>query len=276
MSDLNDRGLVYRVAPSDTLQGAVLARAIRQEIGAGQTVSLAGRDDAFGRGILPAVQRGLAAGGMRTMGPLYFDPNAASYDSEADDVVRGNPDAYVIIDFPQTYGKIGAALLRTGRFNGTKLFVAGAWPASIPSFVPRAALEGGRGTRPAAPEDTAVWNAFDAMFKRNPGAPNRQPSDQNTFDATMLCFLAAVAGNSDKPADIAKNLQRVSAAPGRTYSYLQLGAAIRALRAGKDINYVGVGGQDDFDSKGDLRSGTYAFYKFINGDQQTLRTMNAP
>ena len=210
------------------------------------------------------------------MGPLYFDPNAASYDSEADDVVRGNPDAYVIIDFPQTYGKIGAALLRTGRFNGTKLFrsrCVGRLRSLPSSLVPHL-----RGV-----------GVHDQPLLRAPrsGTPSTQcssgtrvrpignPRDQNTFDATMLCFLAAVAGNSDKPADIAKNLQRVSAAPGRTYSYLQLGAAIRVLRAGKDINYVGVGGQDDFDSKGDLGSGTYAFYKFINGDQQTLRTMNA-
>ena len=91
----------------------------------------------------------------------------------------------------------------------------------------------------------------------------------------MLCFLAALAGNSSKPADIAKNLQRVSAAPGKTYSYLQLGEAIRAVRAGKDINYVGVGGQDDFDSKGDLRGGTYAVFRFVNGEQQTVRTVVA-
>jgi hypothetical protein len=91
----------------------------------------------------------------------------------------------------------------------------------------------------------------------------------------MLCILASIAGNSSRPSDIARNLQRVSSAPGKNYTYLQLGAAIRDLRAGKDINYVGVAGQVDFNAKGDIRSGTYAVYKFVNGDQQTLRTVDA-
>jgi branched-chain amino acid transport system substrate-binding protein len=275
VTELDDRGLVFRVAPSDTLQGAVLASVIASDLGRGATVALAGRDDAFGRGILPAVEKGLIRAGLKTTGPTYFDPAATSYDSEAAQIVRPNPDAYVVIDFPQTYGKIGAALLRTGRFRANRVYVAGSWPATIPSFVPEQALEGARGTRPGAAENTKVWAAFDALFKRTRGTTTRASSDQNTFDATMLCILSAIAGKSSKGTDIAKNLQRVSAAPGRTYSYLNLAAAIKALRAGKDINYVGVGGGDDLDANGDVKSSNYVVYRFVNGNQETVRTVRA-
>ena len=47
----------------------------------------------------------------------------------------GGSDAYVILDFPANYAKIGSALLRTGKFNGRKLFVAGGWPSTIPDFI---------------------------------------------------------------------------------------------------------------------------------------------
>ena len=58
----------------------------------------------------------------------------------------------------------------------------------------------------------------------------------------MICILAAVAANSGKGSDIVKQIQRVASIPGRTYTYLNLAAAIRAIKAGKDINYEGVGG----------------------------------
>ena len=57
----------------------------------------------------------------------------------------------------------------------------------------------------------------------------------------MICILAAVAANSGRGSDIVKQIPRVASAPGRTYTYLNLAGAIRAIKAGKDINYEGVG-----------------------------------
>ena len=115
-------------------------------MGRGRRSRSPGRNDAFGTGLLPMLKTKLEKLGMKTQGPLLYDPTAASYNSEAGDIVKGNPDAYVILDFPANYAKIGSALLRTGRFNGRKLFVAGGWPSTIPSFIPTASLEGARGT----------------------------------------------------------------------------------------------------------------------------------
>ncbi|HET8699689.1 MAG TPA: hypothetical protein VFO94_19555, partial [Gammaproteobacteria bacterium] len=118
----------------------------------------------FGTGLLPILKSALEKIGMKTQGPLLYDPTAASYNSEADDIVKGNPDAYVILDFPANYAKIGSALLRTGRFNGRKLFVAGGWPSTIPSFIPTASLEGARGTVAGSRTGTKAAEAFDKLF----------------------------------------------------------------------------------------------------------------
>ena len=56
LTDLKDNGYYFRTMPSDTLQAPILARLIRQELGAGQTISLAGRNDAFGTGLLPPLK----------------------------------------------------------------------------------------------------------------------------------------------------------------------------------------------------------------------------
>ena len=169
LTDLKDDGYYFRTMPSDTLQAPILARLIKEELGAGKTISLAGRNDAFGTGLLPILKTALEKIGMKTQGPLLYDPTAASYNSEADDIVKGNPDAYVILDFPANYAKIGSALLRTGRFNGRKLFVAGGWPSTIPSFIPTASLEGARGTVAGSRTGTKAAEAFDKLFASKPG-----------------------------------------------------------------------------------------------------------
>jgi len=272
ITTLNDKGLVFRIAPSDVLQGPVLAAAMRKEIGRGKTVSFAARNDAFGSGLIrstAAAWRKL--GGKQTHSPLLYDPGAANYDSEAQQIVAGNPDAWVILDFPQTYAKVGAALLRTGKFSASRLFIGGGQPAVIPSFVPRASMESARGTRPAVPLGSKLTNAYDAQFARFSGNAQRQSLDVNEFDSAMTCILAAIAAKSNKGSAIAKQLRRISGPPGKKYTYLQLAQAIKALRAGKDINYEGIAGPIDWDKSGDPAAATYDFYKYVNGTLTTQR-----
>ena len=273
LTDLKDDGYYFRTMPSDTLQAPILARLIKEELGVGKTISLAGRNDAFGTGLLPILKTALDKIGMKTQGPLLYDPTAASYNSEADDIVKGNPDAYVILDFPANYAKIGAALLRTGKFNGRKLFVAGGWPSTIPSFIPTASLEGARGTVAGSRTGTKAAEAFDKLFASKPGTKDRQTLDSNNFDGAMVCILAAVAANSGKGSEIVKQIPRVASAPGRTYTYLNLAAAIRAIKAGKDINYDGVGGPVDFDQNGDLKAALYNVFTYKDGKQDVLRQL---
>jgi len=271
LTDLKDNGYFFRVMPSDTLQAPVLARAIQQEMGRGSLISLAGRNDAFGTGLLPRLKTNLERLGMRVQGPLLYDPTAASYNSEAGDVVRNNPDAYVILDFPGNYAKIGSALLRTGRFNGNKLFVAGGWPATIPSFIPEASLEGARGTSAGSPLGTKAATAFHKLYTTSPGLKDRQTLELNNFDGAMMCILASLAAKSGKGSEIVKQITRVSSPPGRTYTYLNLAQAIRDVRAGKDINYEGVGGSADLDANGDLKAAIYNVFTYKDGKQTVLR-----
>jgi ABC-type branched-subunit amino acid transport system substrate-binding protein len=273
LTTLQDNGYFFRVMPSDLLQAPILAKVIAQELGRGKTVSLAGRNDAFGTGLLPPLKTQLQRAGVEVQGPLFFDPTAASYNSEASDIVRGNPDAYVILDFPANYNKVAAALLRTGRFNGSKLFVAGGWPATIPSFIPANSLEGARGTSAGSPLGTRAAEAFDALYKQAPGTKDRQTLELNNFDGAMICILASIAAKSGKGSDIVKQIPRVSSPPGRTYSFVNLTQAIRDLRAGKDINYEGAGGSADFDRNGDLRAAIYNVFKYENGRQVVVRQL---
>jgi hypothetical protein len=151
------------------------------------------------------------------------------------------------------------------------MFVGGGQPSTIPSFVPTASMQGARGTRPAVPLGTSLTNAYDAMYAAAPGTKDRQSLDVNNFDAAMTCILASIAANSSNGQKIAAQLRRISGPPGTKYTFQQLPAAIKALRAGKDINYEGIAGSIDWDANGDPASATYDFYKYINSTLTVIR-----
>jgi len=269
---LEDDGYVFRTAPSDNLQGVALADTVEEELGGTDfTVSLAARNDAYGEGFINRFQEAWEERGGSTTGPVLFDPQQPSYNSEAGQIVADQPDAYVIIDFPDTYARMGAALARTGDFDASALFTADGLAADeVPEGVPNQAIVGAKGTRPGTPETGEVVDAFAQLFEEA-GGPARGTFDAQNFDAAMLCFLGAVAAGSSEGADIQGALTDVSGPPGDKYTYLELADAIRALQEGEDIDFDGVTGPIDFDENGDPTTATYEVWTY--GDDGQLEVM---
>lgn len=266
ITTLEDEGFVFRTAPSDNLQGETLADIVEQELGGtNKTISVAGRNDAYGQGLANSFRRAWEAkGGRLTGGPVLYDPEQPSYKSEAERIVAGNPDGYVIVDFPDTYARMGTALARTENFDAGKLFVTdGLAGEELPGNIPAEALDGARGTRPGTPEEGDVPRAFDRLYRRSDLPPKaRQTFDAQNFDATMLCFLGAVAAGSKEGEAIQGRIRDVSAPPGRAVTFEDLGDAIKALREGQDIDYQGASGAIDLDGQGDPTAATYEVFEY--------------
>jgi ABC-type branched-subunit amino acid transport system substrate-binding protein len=192
---------------------------------------------------------------------VIWDPSAPSYNSEAQDMVSGNPDAWLIADFPATYQKVAPALVRTGRWSARRTFFSdGLASVSLPRDVGAAATEGMRGTAPGTAESGALPQAFTKLYlSSRPTAVKRQTFDAQAFDATVLCYLAAVAaGKADR-------IREVSGPPGTKYTWQQLPEAIKALQDGRDIDYEGASGPIDLDRHGDPTEGVYDVLEFRNG-----------
>jgi ABC-type branched-subunit amino acid transport system substrate-binding protein len=266
VTTLDDGGTVFRTVPPNRLQSLALVDAVKRGLGSaqGKTVSFAYQNSPYGEDFVNAFSSAWKEQGGNIQGPIGYDPSQSSYDAEAAKIVEGDPDAYVIVDYPDTYAKVGAALLRTGHFDAGKLFVPTtlALP-TVPDDIPAKALDGARGVRVGSPSDTPQAKAFDKLFS-DAGA-ERGSLDSNAFDAGILCFLAAVAAGSDDPGDLAKQLPAVAGPPGRKLTYLELPEAVRALRAGEDIDYEGVSGPIDFDQHGDPNSQLFDFYAYADG-----------
>ena len=266
ITTLVDENLVFRTAPSNTLQGEALAEIVEQELGGVEkAVVVAGRNDAYGQGIAQSFRRAWEAkGGRLASGPVLYDPKQPDLKEEAERIVAPDSEAFVIADFPETYERLGRELVATRKFDAGKLFVTdGLAGERLTDTVPRDALAGAQGTRPGTPEEGETPKAFNRRYTQaDKPPPTRQTFDAQNFDATMLCFLAAVAAGSSEGSAIQSKLRDVSGPPGRPVSFEDLDEAVRLLRRGEDIDYQGASGPINFDVQGDPTIGTYEVFEY--------------
>jgi branched-chain amino acid transport system substrate-binding protein len=274
ITDLNDDGLVNRTSPPDSFQGPTLANAIAASLGGaqGKTVNIGARNDAYGTGLTQTFGDAWKNLGGTIGQQVIYDPEQPSYDSEAGQITSGSPDATVIIDFPETFVKVAPALERTGNWDPTKAWgTDGLASSSLTDDVPANIVEGFRGTAPGSPDKGEASTAFDQLYtSSDPKDVDRQTFDAQQFDATILCYLAAVAAGSTDGKDMANHLTDVSAPPGTPFSWEQLPEAIKALQNGDDIDYQGASGAIDMDDAGDATAGVYDIYQFKGGNLDTI------
>ena len=228
-------------------------------------VSIGGRNDPYGEGIVTEFQLAWEAQGGTVTGPVLWDPELSSYNSEADQIVAESPDLYMLIDFEEPWNKMGPALTRTGDYDAANLWTADglAFEDGIPDSIPVDTLAGASGTRPSTPADSDTAKSFDELYASSSEQPKERNSfDSQNFDAATLCVLAAVAAGSSEATDIQAQIQAVSGPPGDQYDYTQLSDAITALQAGEDIDYQGVSGPGDLDDNGDPTLGYYETYEY--------------
>jgi branched-chain amino acid transport system substrate-binding protein len=264
ITGLEDDGLVNRTAPPDSFQGPALADAIEQDLGGaeGMTVNIGARNDAYGTGLADTFAQAWRDKGGEIGQRVIYDPEQPSYNSEAGQLVRGNPDAWVIIDFPETFSKVGPALVRTGQWDPAKSWVTdGLRSGSLPEDVGQQATEGLRGTAPGVPDESGAATAFEELFTEAPG-PSRQTFDAQNFDAVVLCYLSAVAAGSSEGTEMAAQVQAVSGPPGTKYTWEQLPQAVDDLQNGADIDYQGASGAIDLDEDGNPTAGVYDIFRY--------------
>lgn len=264
ITELDDDGLVFRTPPSDAIQGRVIAQLIAREIGADATLNTGGRNDSYGTALVEEFSNAWEAGGGTIAKNVPYDPQAASLNSEAQQLASGNPDGWMIIDYAADWAKMGPALVRTGDWDPAKTFTGdGLKSSSLPQDIGQPATEGMRATAPTS-ADAPAGPAFDALWAAEVGE-DRQTYDAQNFDAVVLIALAAAAGGSSDSATIAENLQAVSGPPGEKYTFEQLEEAIQAASNGDDIDYEGASGPIDFDDAGDPSSASYGTWSYQDG-----------
>lgn len=99
-SDYPDKGLYFRLGPSDILQGQVLAEVVAEDGNA--SLVILNFDDDYGNGLAEDLAASFEAGGGEVIDTITYDPQAQTFDAEVGQALEADADAVALIGFDET------------------------------------------------------------------------------------------------------------------------------------------------------------------------------
>jgi branched-chain amino acid transport system substrate-binding protein len=236
----------------------------------GKSVNIGAFKSLYGKSLAAAFTSAWKKLGGTVGATVVWEANLPSYEKEAKELIARKPAAWVFFDFVDTYIKVAPALFRTHRWKASRTFVSDALASATLPQSGREITEGVRGVAPSAPVTTPLGRAFDKLYKSAPGPKYRQTFDAQNFDAVVLCYLSSVAAGSTNGRAMSKWVRKVSAPPGKKYTWRQLPQAVLALQGGNDIDYEGASGPINIEpvdspTGGNPTVGTYDLFRYRKG-----------
>lgn len=266
-------GLYFRTAPTDALQGPVLAELI---VGDGNTnPAILARSDDYGQGLLDATVAELEAQGATVAEAITYDPEAANFEAEVNQVAQSGADSVALIAFDEG-AQILASLIEAG-LGPQNISVYGAdglasgdlWQDVNPND--ESVLEGMKGTRPAAAAD----EGFIQRFQEETGLEDTTYA-ASAYDCATLIGLAAEAAGSDDGAAIAGEMVNVTTGDTECSTFEE---CKQALEAGDSIAFQttsGVALTETDTGNGEPSSGSYDIWELgADGALTVVRTVES-
>ncbi len=254
--------LYFRTAPSDVLQGRVLADLIVEE-GSGTAVLMA-LQDPYGEGLLKFTKEPLEAQGVEVLDDFVYDPKAASFDAEVEKVVASGAEAVVVIGFDES-AQILTGLFEAGitpETNSIYLVDGNIGNALGEKFTEAGVLSGIKGTLPAA-EISADFK--DRLLSVDPDLIDFSYGPE-TYDAFVIMALAAEAAGTDDPAEIAKRINGITGGGEKCTTFAD---CKELIAAGTDIDYDGPSGPQAFSQAGEPTEASFAILSYAD-DANTI------
>ena len=247
VTELSDHDLVNSTALPVSIEGLALSDAIERDLGGaeGRTVDIAASDDAYGE----------------TLAQDFTEEWQDREGTVVQPSTGGNPDARLLIGDPSGLSELVSSV---SGWNpaiawGSDLLVN----PGLPGLIGAETVTGMRALAPGSPMDAEPSAAFvDDFESARPPNVALEPFAAQEFDATVLCYLAAVAAGSTDGQKMSDELIDITAPGGDEFTWQQLPGAIEALEKGEDIDYVGASGPIDMDVHGNPTSGVFDVYRY--------------
>nr|WP_315267727.1 ABC transporter substrate-binding protein [Microbacterium lemovicicum] len=254
----DDNGLYFRTAPSDLLQGEVLANLIAED--GHKNIGIIYQNDAYGTGLFGVVKEVFEGTGGKVVANASYNDGDSSFDAQVATITAAKPDAVVLITFDQ-FATIAPLLSNAGIAPADYYLVDGNlknWGTDV--AVP---LEGAKGTLPGP----KLSDDFQERLNENwTAAGNTELADYSysgeSYDAVVLLALASLAAKSTTATDIAAKLQEVSGGTGDGEKCTTFADCADIINGGKVADYDGYSGPVTFDENGDPTEATIGIYQY--------------
>jgi ABC-type branched-subunit amino acid transport system substrate-binding protein len=271
---LQDGDFLFRTTVSDAAQGVIMGRLAR-ELGY-NTASALYINNAYGQGLAEAFKASFETEGGMVQELVPHESVQPTYTSELSRATGGSPDVLVAISYPES-AQIYLRESLEGGYADTFLFCDGTKSPDMNEAVGVDKLEGTHGTAAGAPV-TSAGQAFETAYEESFALVPPLPYMDTTYDAVVLIALAAEkAGTTTDSVLIRDALREVAGPPGEIVSSGADGIrrALDLIRDGKDVNYEGAGGSQDFDENGDVVS-TIEIWKVEGGQIVSTERFELP
>ena len=267
ITTLKDNDYMFRTVPMDALQAPALAQVMTKDKHY-KKVSIVYVNNDYGEGLAKGLKTSFEKMGGQVTALVPYNKQQASYRGEAQKAIDGNPQAVVMIAYPQFGSVIMRQIVQLG-FKGGFAYADGMKAPEVAKNVGNKYVENTYGTAPGNPnKKMSEWfqKHYQAKFKEMPP----KPYIDTEYDAVILIALAIAKGGAATPQAVHDNLRKVANPPGIKVTAQNLKKALKLIKEGKNINYEGVSGSCDFDKYGDV-PGSYEVWKFSHGKIKTVK-----
>ena len=250
LTTYDDKGLYFRTAPSDLLQGRVLANLVIEEGAASAAVLY--RNDAYGVGLAEAFKADFEAAGGTVPEFIEYAEGTEAFDAEVDKVVAANPDAILIVGFAETGPILNTMHERGVGPTAKKVYGVDGNIAGLDKLVSDVSiLAGMKGTTPSV--DLTTIGDFVARLDAA-GVDGVYDYGAETYDAIVISALAAeIAGCADG-VSIGAQINGVTKDGEKCTDFA---SCLSLVQAGTDIDFDGLGGPYEFVEAGEPAAASF-------------------
>ena len=235
LTTIEDKGYFFRTAPSDARQGEVLAK-IAMDRGV-KNIAITYTNNDYGKGLAESFSSAFTGLGGKVQMSAAHEDGKADYSAEVGALAASGADHLVVFGYLDQGGKgIVQTSLDTGAFDSF-VFADGMIGQSLVDAIGKD-LTGSFGTAPGS--DSAGAAKFAEVAKSAGIDANGGPFRGESYDAVALMAMAMqAAGSSDRSA-IQANIMKVANAPGTQIFPGELAKALKIIKDGGDVDYVGA------------------------------------
>jgi branched-chain amino acid transport system substrate-binding protein len=261
LTTYDDKGLYFRTAPSDVLQGEVLGNLIAAD--GHEKIAMIVLNDSYGTGLAKFVTEAFEKSGGEVLAAPTYNTGDTTFDSQIAEVLATSPDAIVLITFEEVKTIIPQLV---SQFPADKLYFVDGNLANFSEAFDPGTLTGAKGTLPGLDIETipAFLESMNANWvaEGNPDLAGVYSYGPESYDAVVLLALAALAAKSVEGKDMAAKLQEVSGGSGGGTKCTSFAECADIIIGGGVADYDGVSGPITFDDNGDPTEASIGVYVY--------------
>jgi branched-chain amino acid transport system substrate-binding protein len=266
-----DKGLYWRTAPSDVLQGEVLGNLVAAD--GNETMGMIVLNDSYGTGLACFTKAAFEAAGGEVVAASLYNTGDTNFSAQVEDVLAANPDSIALITFEEVKTIIPELL--GADFPADKMYLVDGNLANFGDEFDEGTMAGAKGTYPAVdPATTATFREDLQAFWT--GAGNPELADftyaPESYDAVVLLALAALEAGSTAGPDVAAHLQSVSGGADDGTKCTSYAECADIIIAGGVADYDGVSGPITFNEVGDPTEASIGVFEY--GEDNNYEFLN--